>query len=196
MVQGSARHLLSVINDVLDISKIEAGQLEVYSEAFDFLAAAEKVVGSMQPMSRVKGLELTLTAPAGLPPLISDRRRVEQILLNLLNNAIKFTERGTVSLKVELLESYTMRTAAKAQRCIQFQVADTGIGIRPEHLPNLFKPFQQIDSGLTRMHEGTGLGLSICRRLVELLHGDIYLNSEFRVGTAVTVTLPLASSGS
>ena len=180
MVQGSARHLLDLINDVLDVSKIEAGQLEVRRASFDLCASLERVVSSIRPLAHKKGLTVSVDIRQPAIQLNSDRRRVEQVLLNLLNNAIKFTETGSVQLRVEL-----------AGDTVQIQVADTGIGIKPEHLGTLFQPFRQLDSGLQRQHEGTGLGLAICRRLSELLGGSIQVSSEWGAGSVFTFNLPM-----
>lgn len=188
MVKCSARHLLDLINDVLDISKIEAGQLTIRAESFDLGASVDQTVASVRPMADHKHLSLEVTMPASLPPMCSDGRRVEQILLNLLHNAVKFTERGRVGLTVEAGASVAVATGRPA---VRISVADTGIGIMPEDLRTLFQPFRQVDTGLTRQHEGTGLGLAICRRLTELLGGEIGAESTFGAGSTFTVTLPL-----
>ncbi len=180
MVQNSARHLLDLINDILDISKIEAGQLDVKSEEFDLRSSLAKVAAIVRPLAEKKGIELHEDIFPSIGTVCSDPRRIEQILLNLLNNAIKFTERGGVVLKAE--------TAGDSAR---ISIADTGIGIKPEDMEKLFQPFRQIDSGLTRQHEGTGLGLAICRRLAERLGGDISVASEFGKGSTFTFTIPL-----
>ncbi len=180
MVRGSARHLLALINDVLDLSKIEAGQLEVRNEPFELPDAIERVVASVRPMAEKKGLALRVVTDPALHVMVSDQRRVEQILLNLLNNAIKFTNSGTVSLEVNAQDT-----------AVRFRVADTGIGIKASDLTELFQPFRQIDTGLSRQHEGTGLGLSICRRLCDLLGGSIEASSTWAQGSVFTVVLPL-----
>jgi PAS domain S-box-containing protein len=185
MVRGSARHLLELINDVLDVSKIEAGQLEVHLEPFDLAASIERVTTMMRPLAEKKKLTLITHIPAGLPKMVSDRRRVEQILLNLLNNAIKFTEHGCVTLAVEWLAN------DMAQPVLRLRVTDTGVGIKPEDLATLFQPFRQIDTGIARQHEGTGLGLVICRRLAALLGGEISVTSEWLKGSEFAVILPL-----
>ena len=191
MVRGSARHLLELINDVLDISKIEAGQLEVHAEPFDLPEAIARVTAMMQAQAEKKGLTLVTTVAPGLGEMVSDRRRVEQVLLNLINNAIKFTERGGVTLTVERLEDFQPVYGTAPAPAVRFRVADTGIGIKPEHLPKLFQPFRQIDTGLTRTHEDTGLGLVICRRLCVLMGGTISVASEWNQGSIFTATLPL-----
>jgi len=130
--------------------------------------------------------------PPALTTIISDRRRVEQILLNLLNNAIKFTDSGGVTLTVETIDGFRQSPGDPPQHAVRIRIADTGIGIRAEDLPTLFVPFRQIDAGPTRQHEGTGLGLAICRRLTEKLGGAITADSVWREGSVFSVTLPSA----
>ena len=180
MVRDSSRHLLALINDVLDISKIEAGQLEMRPVTFDLRASFLKTAGIVKPLAEKKALDLRVDVAPTVGFVTSDPRRIEQILLNLLNNAVKFTERGSITLR-----------AVRVGAAIRFSVADTGIGIKPENLGVLFQPFRQIDSGLARQHEGTGLGLAICRRLTELLGGSISVESEWGKGSVFTCTLPL-----
>lgn len=184
MVQGSAYHLLELINDVLDISKIEADQVKIISEKFDMVAAIRKSIEKISPMAEKKGLTLTSTIFPGQIDIISDRRRVEQILLNLLNNAVKFTESGEVGLECRIENDKLVTT-----------IRDTGIGIAPEDLKTLFMPFRQVDTGIARQYEGTGLGLSICKRLVELLGGEIWVESEPGKGSSFSFTLPVLRSG-
>ncbi|MFZ5918266.1 MAG: PAS domain-containing protein [Chloroflexota bacterium] len=180
MVQNSARHLLALINDVLDISKIEAGQLEVAREPFDLRAAVERVVEAVAPLAEKKGLTLATELGPEVGQIVSDRRRVEQVLLNLVNNAVKFTDAGQVQVGCHV-----------AGDRLVTRVIDTGIGIKPEDMASLFEPFHQIETGLSRQHEGTGLGLSICKRLVELLGGEIGVESEPGAGSTFTFTLPV-----
>jgi len=180
MVQDSARHLHSLINDVLDLSKIEAGQFKVERSPFSFESSATKVVEEMKPLAQKKGLELRLQIAPQVGSIVSDPRRVEQVLVNLIGNAIKFTHEG----EVEVL-------ASVSDGQLEVSVRDTGIGIKAEDWPILFRPFQQVDTGLTRRHEGTGLGLSICRRILEVLGGSITFNSTFGVGSVFTFRLPV-----
>jgi PAS domain S-box-containing protein len=187
MVQSSARHLLALINDVLDISKIEAGQLEIHAEPFDLRASLEKVAALVKPLADKKGLALRVVLPPDVEPAVNDRMRVEQVLLNLLNNAIKFTERGAVTLAVET-ELGILPTPHSALR---ISVTDTGIGIKQEDMEKIFQPFRQIDSGLTRQHDGTGLGLTICRHLADLMGGAISAKSTWGEGSVFTFVLPL-----
>ncbi|MFZ2656136.1 MAG: PAS domain S-box protein [Victivallales bacterium] len=184
MVRSSARHLLALINDVLDISKIEAGQLDVKIEKFDLRASIAKVAGIVKPLAEKNGLAMREEISQEIGMFNSDPRRIEQILLNLLNNAVKFTERGEVTLKAELAEDK-----------LRISVADTGIGIKPEDFSKLFQPFRQIDSGLSRQHEGTGLGLAICRRLAEMLGGEINITSEWDKGSIFILTIPVKAPG-
>ena len=180
MVQNSAKHLLELINDVLDISKIEADQMNIFPEQFDMHALIEKVARTITPLADKKGLGLHVEISAEVGQIYSDRRRVEQILINLLNNAIKYTEQGEVFIKCEVRDSF-----------IETRVIDTGIGIKDEELKLLFKPFQQVNTGLSRQYEGTGLGLAICKRLVEKLGGKISVKSEWGKGSTFFFTLPL-----
>ncbi len=179
MVRGSARHLLALINDVLDLSKIEAGQLEMVAETFALAPMLERVVASLRPQAEKKGLALSLDATAAPASLHTDRRRLEQVLLNLLSNGVKFTEAGEVTLRVRA-----------HHRSVRFDVRDTGPGIAEHDLASLFLPFRQLDTGLSRRHEGTGLGLSICRRLSGLLGGEIGVESALGRGSTFTVTIP------
>lgn len=180
MIQNSGRHLLELIGDVLDVSKIEAGQLEIEHKPFDMPASIERAVKTVLPLADKKGLPLTAIVDPAVAQITSDRRRVEQIVINLLSNAVKFTDAGEVRIECALDEGWLVT-----------RVIDTGIGIAPENVGKLFEPFQQIDNGLARRHEGTGLGLSICKKLVGLLGGKIWVESEPGVGSTFTFTLPV-----
>ncbi|MGE5785377.1 MAG: GAF domain-containing sensor histidine kinase, partial [Myxococcales bacterium] len=179
MVQGSAQHLLALINDVLDISKIEAGQLVLSSDRFDLGASIRNVLGVITPAATRKGLRLSSHVSATNTQVVGDRRRVEQVLLNLVNNGVKFTERGEVAVEAKSIDG-----------AIEVAVRDTGVGISESELPSLFQPFRQLETGLSRRHEGTGLGLSICKRLVELMGGSIRVSSAVGVGSVFCFTLP------
>ena len=181
MVKESGQHLLALINDVLDISKIEAGQIEIAAAPFEVPQAIEKVVQTVTPLADKKRLPVLTRIAPEVGRMASDRRRVEQILLNLVSNALKFTERGHVLITARL-DSGVLRLA----------VTDTGLGIKPEDLGKLFEPFRQLDTGLTRQHEGTGLGLAICKRLAERLGGAISVESHWGVGSTFELTLPAA----
>jgi signal transduction histidine kinase len=184
MVQNSANHLLNLINDILDISKIEAGQLVISSDAFNLKDSIEKAIQTITPLAEMKALTVTADIQPEVGIIVSDQRRVEQILLNLLNNAVKFTNEGEVRLECTI-----------KKKKIVISIIDTGIGIKENDQERLFKPFQQIDSGLSRKYEGTGLGLSICKRLVEKLGGKIWLKSRWGKGSTFTFTLPLKTPG-
>ncbi|WP_048440250.1 transporter substrate-binding domain-containing protein [Caenimonas sp. SL110] len=194
MVRESARHLLALINDVLDISRIEAGELSVGCAPFDLAASIRKVTGIVEPLAARKGLELSATVAHDVHAMTGDARRVEQILLNLLGNAVKFTQRGHVALDVALVGQWQAGPGAGAepQTAVRMRVTDTGIGIREEDMALLFRPFRQVDSALSRNHDGTGLGLAICERLVGLMGGKISLDSVWQQGSVFEVILPLS----
>jgi len=179
MVQGSARHLLALINDVLDISKIEAGQLALSVTSFELRPSIEKMVKLVLPLAEKKGLDLKLELSDDLGTATTDQRRLEQIILNLLNNAIKFTEKGNISISCRIEDNHYI-----------LSISDTGIGMRPEEIPNIFQPFHQIDTGLTRKYEGTGLGLSICKKLLEMMGGNIHVESQLGQGSIFTIRFP------
>jgi PAS domain S-box-containing protein len=185
MVRSSARHLLALVNDVLDISKIEAGQLDVAFAPFDVRRSIDKVLALVSPQAAAKQLALRVVVDREIGQATGDERRFEQILLNLLSNAIKFTDHGEVALKAAQTDD------GGAGPGLRLQICDTGIGIRAEDLQTLFQPFRQVDSGLARKHDGTGLGLAICRRLAGLMGGQIDAASEWGKGSTFTVTLPL-----
>jgi PAS domain S-box-containing protein len=196
MVRASARHLLDLINDVLDLSKIEAGQLDMRHAPFVFADSVERALLIVKPLAEAKGLTLEWQVAPDLGSMMGDQRRVEQILLNLLNNAIKFTDRGGVSLSAYQVQNYFSPLSEASVKAVRIEVVDTGIGMRLEDQGSLFQPFRQIDSGLTRTHEGTGLGLAICRRLASLMSGDIQVVSEWGKGSQFTLTLPMHPSAS
>jgi signal transduction histidine kinase len=180
MVQNSARHLLTLINDVLDISKIEAGQLKMNLQQFNLPEVISKVVDTNKPFADKKNLRIVVSIDENINDITSDSLRVQQILLNLVNNAIKFTEAGTISIN-----------CFSAGNFVKIQITDTGMGIESDKIGQLFKPFMQIDTGLTRKKEGTGLGLSICKKLTEMLNGKIEVESEIGSGSIFTVILPI-----
>lgn len=184
MVRSSSRHLLDLINDLLDLSKIEAEQLGVRREELDVEELVNHVAATVRPLAEARGLELEVEVPPEAGRILGDRRRVQQVLLNLVNNGIKFTDTGGVTVRVE-----------RGDGQVRLQVRDTGIGIREEDLGLLFQPFSQIDSGLARQHEGTGLGLAICRRLARLMGGDVVAHSEWGRGSEFVVILPADPGG-
>jgi PAS domain S-box-containing protein len=179
-VQASARHLLSIINDLLDLAKIESGKVELTPQPVRFQDLLAEVADVLQPMADAKGLTFTTAIPAGDLVVRTDRRALSQILINLANNAIKFTDHGAVTL--------TVREPADDTVCID--VTDTGVGIPPQDQQRIFLAFEQVDGGHTRQREGTGLGLHICQRLVELLGGRLSFTSEQGVGSTFSVRIP------
>ena len=183
-VHNAGTSLLGIINDILDFSKIEAGKLDI--ETTDF--SLDEVIASMTTLTAQKahdkGLEFLVEVPHDVPTaLLGDPLRLGQIITNLVNNAVKFTERGEIRVKAELLE----HTGDKAQ--LRFSIKDTGMGMTKEQAARLFQPFMQADSSTTRKHGGTGLGLTICRRLVEMMGGQIWLESEPGAGSTFIFTV-------
>ena len=178
-IQTSARHLLSLINDLLDLAKIESGKVELRFEPVVCQSVVVEVVSSLRAMAESKGLELRQSMPASDLIIDADRRALNQVLLNLVNNAIKYTENGSVL--VELVE---------ADDAVEFAVSDTGIGVRREDVGKLFEAFEQVDRSTTRRFEGAGLGLHLSKRLASLLHGDISVESEFGKGSRFAIRLP------
>ena len=182
-VRRGGTHLLHLINDVLDLSRIEAGRVEIFNEGFDLHACLGHVRDTMQPQALGKALKLVYRAAPGLPAHVhGDEFRLKQVLMNLLGNAIKFTDRGQVSLEVDY---------DRARSELLMRIQDTGIGIAPRELALVFNAFHQADNGSTRRFAGTGLGLAITRQLVTLMGGRIVLDSEPGVGTRVQLQLPL-----
>ena len=187
-IREAGTTLLGILNDLLDLSKIEAGQLRLESQPLDLAALMAKVVGLLDPVARAKGVELRLEPPpTPLPPVMGDPLRLEQVLINLGGNAIKFTEQGQVIIQ---FGSSQHGAGASGER-LCFEVWDNGIGIAPEALPTLFTPFTQADAGISRRYGGTGLGLAISKRLVELMGGEIGVESQVGMGSTFWFELPL-----
>ena len=180
MVKGSASHLLELINDILDISKIESGKVDLSIESFDLMEVVREVLTSIQPLAENKGLQLS-SEGAETIQIESDRRRIKQILMNLTGNSVKFTDKGSIQIHVKCLNDHT----------VSVEVKDTGIGIREEELGKLFQPFQQIDMTSTKKYEGTGLGLYLTQKIVTHLHGKISVVSTYGEGSIFTFTLPM-----
>jgi signal transduction histidine kinase/DNA-binding response OmpR family regulator len=178
-IRSAGRHLLSVINDVLDLSKIEAGRTDLYLETFSVDTLLDEVAATVRPLAESKGNRLEIRKGDGLGEMYSDLTKVRQTLLNLSGNASKFTEAGTVTID-----------ARRDGGDVVFEVTDTGIGIAPEHMDRLFQPFSQAESSTARRFGGTGLGLVISRRFCEMLGGDVTVRSEPGVGSTFTVRLP------
>ncbi|HJW04744.1 MAG TPA: ATP-binding protein, partial [Azospira sp.] len=191
IAKKSAEALLTVINDILDFSKIEAGKLAIDNVAFDLPQAIGEASQSLAFRAREKGLALHSDLAASLPQqVVSDPVRLRQILLNLIGNAIKFTEQGEITVRC------APQTGEDGRPMLYFTVIDTGIGIAPEKLQHIFNPFAQEDGSITRRYGGTGLGLTITRRLVELMQGRMWVESQPGVGSHFHFALPLnAASG-
>ena len=180
-INASGVHLLELINDILDLSKIEAGQTELYEEDVDVLRTLRSCLILVKERAKTGGVEIACDAASDLPALYADARKLKQITINLLSNAIKFTPSGG---------KVTIKTWSRPNDGYVFQVIDTGIGIALEDITKALAPFQQIDSDLNRKYEGTGLGLPLTKSLVELHGGTLDLQSEVGVGTTVTVRFP------
>ncbi|WP_312518945.1 response regulator [Massilia sp.] len=185
-ILGASEHLMGIINDILDFSKIEAGKLTLENVAFDLDEMLDHLSTLVGVKTDAKGIELIFRVGPGVPTrLVGDPLRLSQVLINLTGNAVKFTERGEIVVAVELAKSDSDGVT------LAFSVADTGIGMAPEQLPQLFQSFSQADSSTTRKYGGTGLGLSISRQLVELMQGTIAVRSTPGSGTTFTFTVPL-----
>jgi signal transduction histidine kinase len=191
-IQSSGTHLLTLINDILDISKIEAGQVNLYLETFDIPALIDEVVTTTQPMVEKNGNTLVVNCASDLDTMHADLTKVRQVLLNLLSNAAKFTERGTITLEVSREEKskVTQSNAQLNSSFIVFRVTDSGIGMTPQQLRHVFKAFTQADSSTTRKYGGTGLGLTISRHFCQMMGGKITAFSQSGEGSTFTVRLP------
>jgi CheY-like chemotaxis protein len=188
-IQTSGENLLRIIDDILDLSKIEAGKMRIEVTDFELRATVNEVVGVFAVQAREKGLRLTSLIDQTVPTAIrGDPVRLRQILANLVGNAIKFTEEGEVDLRVDLLEDNPEGAL------LHFEVKDTGIGISKEQQERLFEPFTQADASTTRRYGGTGLGLVISKQLVELMGGEIGLESKPGTGSSFWFTMPLVKS--
>ena len=186
-IQLSSDNLLNLINDLLDLSKIEAGKIELERTAFSLRGSINDLLRTQISQIHAKGLTIRTDIPAGIPDhLTGDQLRLKQILLNLVSNAIKFTDKGGIDISVAL-EERQHDTAL-----LRFSVADTGIGIKPKVLAKIFEPFTQADTSTTRNFGGTGLGLAICTRLVDLMGGSINVTSTEGVGSTFQVVIPFA----
>jgi CheY-like chemotaxis protein len=189
-IVSNGRYLLNIINDILDISKIEAGKLLTERIRFSLPSMLQEVQSLMQVRSSAKGLDLRFEVDGKLPRFIeNDPTRLKQVLLNLIGNAIKFTEAGSVRVIIRFNRRPLLEKDAASHGEIVFEIIDTGIGIGPEQLQNLFQPFNQADSSTTRRYGGTGLGLSISKRLATMLGGDIVVESRPGEGSVFTLSI-------
>ncbi|WNM59177.1 sensor histidine kinase [Candidatus Nitrospira allomarina] len=180
MVKNSANHLLTLINDVLDVSKIEAGKIDFSLEEFGIDELVTETKESVSPAAQTKGLEILTNVPEDIT-IFSDKRRTKQVLLNLCSNAVKFTDHGTIEVAAKALNDEK----------VEITVRDTGIGIKGEDMHELFEPFQQVGVSITKRQEGTGLGLYLTKKLVNLLRGEVWAKSRYGEGSEFTVVLPL-----
>ncbi len=183
IIERNGQHLLSLINDILDLTKIESGRMEVYPEDFHVAGMVKDCLQTIRPVAKQKGLQIESVLQRDFQ-ICSDRGKVSQILLNLLSNAVKFTDQGQVSM-----------TVRQNRNQVDFIVQDSGVGIDPGEIDLIFDEFRQVDGSTTRRHDGTGLGLAICRKLAKLLEGDISVESVKGRGSTFTLQLPLLFSG-
>ncbi|OYQ65009.1 hypothetical protein B9G53_09090 [Pseudanabaena sp. SR411] len=189
-VERSSNHLLELINDILDIAKIESGQMVLDYNLCTVASLCQSSLAFIKQQALKQRIQLEIKLQLNLPQLLVDERRIRQVLINLLNNAVKFTpEGGRITLEVHQLLPELDRSS---QRFLQIAVIDTGIGISAENIKKLFQPFIQIDSALNRQYDGTGLGLALVKRIVELHGGRVGLTSELGVGSRFTIELPCA----
>lgn len=188
-IRTAARSLLAQVNEILDFSKIEAGRVEIASEPFDLYNVVAGVESILKPQASAKDLRLSMNVSPNIPPdLIGDDEHLQEILINLVANAVKFTDAGLVTLAVrEVGETGT-------QQVVRFEIQDTGIGIAPEHIDSIFESYTQADNTVTRRYGGTGLGLAITRQLVELMGGVIHVESELEKGSCFSFELPFRVS--
>jgi signal transduction histidine kinase len=184
-IHGAGSHLLSLVNDVLDLSRIDAGVWDLAPEYIDVTPFVERVVASFKERAASKGLQLHFDTKAAPTSIVADRRALTQVLMNLISNAIKFTERGEV----------TVRAGSEDGGGLVVEVADTGIGISPVDQEHIFEEFAQAHQGLDRPFEGTGLGLSIALKLAEASGGDIVCTSTPGAGSTFTLHLPPENEG-
>jgi len=180
-VDSNSQHLLALVNDILDITRIEAGRMPLRIESVSLAEVINEVRSELEPIIARSKLTFSTDLAANIPMISTDRQKVKQIILNFLSNALKFTPKGSVRITARY---------RKPERMVAITVADTGIGIRPEDQEKVFEDFRQLDTSPTRSHFGTGLGLSICRRLASMLEGKILLQSRVGQGSAFTLLLP------
>jgi signal transduction histidine kinase len=181
-IQMSAQHLLALINDILDLARIEAGKMPLNLEDVPLPSMIAEITQQIEPLVRKKTLEFHTEMPPDAPIMHTDRTKVKQILLNLLSNAVKFTHTGRITLRVVPMDGK-----------VRMDIQDTGIGIRPQDLAAIWEDFRQVDQSRTREFGGTGLGLSITKKLIQALGGEIGVESEYGVGSSFSITLPIRS---
>jgi PAS domain S-box-containing protein len=185
-IRTAGKHLLSLINDILDLSKIEAGKMDLFLERFDVPALVEEVATTVQPLVEKNANRLEVHCPPNVGTMLADLTKVRQMLLNLLSNACKFTQRGTITLAVA-------REQAAGEDRVVLRVIDTGIGMTPGQMERLFEAFAQADASTTSKYGGTGLGLAITKRFCQMMGGDVSVESESGRGSTFTIRLPAGS---
>ena len=183
-INTAGQYLLTLINNILDLSKIEAGMLELYLETFDIHKIVQEVVSTSEPLIKAKGNTLRVNCEADLGSMHADSTKVRQCLLNLISNAAKFTEKGMISIEVS-------RERPEGTDFVVFSVSDTGIGITPDQIERIFEPFFQADASTNREYGGTGLGLAITKRFCEAMGGEIQVQSKYGEGATFTMRLPV-----
>jgi signal transduction histidine kinase/CheY-like chemotaxis protein len=189
-IYAAGKHLLSLINDILDLSKIEAGKMTLHWETFDVVALVREVVTTIQPLVEKNANTLQVHCDEAIGELYADQTKVRQSLFNLLSNACKFTEHGLITLTAQKEEVKRMKDEPAAPEALLFKVSDTGIGIAPEQMSQLFQAFVQADTSTTRKYGGTGLGLTITKHFAQMMGGDVTVESELGKGTTFTIRLP------
>ena len=182
-IRAAGKHLLTLINDILDLSNIEAGKMELSLETFTIAMLVQEVVTTIQPLAEQNHNALVVHCADDLGTMLADLTKVRQSLLNLLSNACKFTEQGSITLEVT-------REAVDTAAWITFRVTDTGIGMTSEQMQKLFQPFVQADASATRAHGGAGLGLAISQRFCQMMGGTIAVESALGMGSTFTMRLP------
>ncbi len=182
-IHSAGKHLLGLINDVLDISKIESGKVELYLETFDVTQMVQEVASTIQPLLEKNTNTLKLECPGTIGTIYADGTKIRQSLFNLLSNACKFTDRGTITLNVA-------KETVEGKGWVSFRVSDTGIGLTPEQIGRLFQAFTQADAGTTKKYGGTGLGLVITRRFCQMMGGDATVESEYGKGSTFILRIP------
>ncbi len=187
-ISAAGKHLLALISDILDLSKIEAGRMELYLETFDVHDMIGDLAATIQPLVEKNSNELAVNVAPGVTAMRADLTKVRQSLLNLLSNACKFTHAGFIRLRVRALE-------AQGQSWIEFEIKDSGIGMEPDRVARVFEAFTQADASTTRKYGGTGLGLTITRKFCEMMGGEIGVTSETDVGTTFPIRLPVGAIG-
>lgn len=195
-IYNSGSHLLQLINNILDIAKIEAGRMDLHYEIFAVQQLISDVESVIRPLTEKRQQNLSITAAKDIPPLRADKVKFKQVIYNLLSNAVKFTpESGNITVEAAVINTDSLHAASTApfygSKCLRLSVSDTGIGIKEEDMGRIFSEFEQVDSSLSRRYEGTGLGLTLTKRLVELHGGEIYVESEIGRGSKFTVIIPL-----